>query len=61
MVEIPAVIFMIVIFVSAGVSFFGGYQIGFGNGCQAEWKMLLIERSKMETQDGAEQKRNTSD
>lgn len=52
MVEIPAVLFVIAIFVSAGVAFFGGYQIGFGNGCQAEWKMLLIERSKMEGQDG---------
>ena len=52
MVEMSVLAFMIVIFVSAGVSFFGGYQIGFGNGCQAEWKMLLIERSKMEGQNG---------
>lgn len=51
MVEIPVVIFMIVVFASAGVAFFAGYQIGFGNGCLAEWKMLLIERSKMECQD----------
>ena len=50
MVEIPAVIFMIIIFVSAGVAFFGGYQIGFGNGCQAEWKMLLKERSRIEVE-----------
>lgn len=52
MVEMHAVTFMIVIFISAGVAFFGGYQIGFGNGRLAEWKMLLIERSKMEGQDG---------
>lgn len=54
MVEMHAVMFIIVIFVSAGVSFFGGYQIGFGNGRLAEWKMLLIERSKMEGRDGDE-------
>ena len=51
MVEMSALSFVIVVFVSAGVSFFGGYQIGFGNGRLAEWKMLLIERSKMEGQD----------
>lgn len=50
MVEIPAVLFMIAIFVSAGVAFFGGYQIGFDNGRLAEWKMLLIERSRIEAE-----------
>ena len=48
MIEIPDVVFVIGIFVCTGVAFFCGYQIDFGNGCQAEWKMLLKERGRIE-------------
>lgn len=50
MIEIPPIWFILAITICSSISFFGGYQIGYGNGSQAEWKMLLKERSKIEVE-----------
>lgn len=48
MIQMSVSGFVIAVLSCSAIAFFGGYQIGYGNGSQAEWKTLLKERGKIE-------------